>query len=76
MTSYSDIPDMDKNTTVELGEPVKAVETSNAVHTLGHVRLRDVTTNEIILIPTPSDDPHDPLNWWVLFSRLNLRLLR
>ncbi|CAK7233776.1 hypothetical protein SBRCBS47491_008726 [Sporothrix bragantina] len=53
----------DNATTVELGGPVKAVETSNAVNTLGHVRLRDVTTNEIILIPTPSDDPRDPLNW-------------
>ncbi|KAJ5454352.1 uncharacterized protein N7458_005308 [Penicillium daleae] len=32
-------------------------------HTLGHVRLRDATTNEIILIPAPSLDPNDPLKW-------------
>ncbi|KAL5358608.1 major facilitator superfamily domain-containing protein [Aspergillus floccosus] len=30
---------------------------------LGTVRLRDHHTNEIILIPKPSDDPSDPLNW-------------
>jgi hypothetical protein len=34
-------------------------------HTLGHVRLRDATTNEIILIPAPSLDPNDPLKWLV-----------
>ncbi|KAK0748224.1 major facilitator superfamily domain-containing protein [Apiosordaria backusii] len=33
------------------------------VVTLGNVRLRDQGTNEIILIPTPSSDPNDPLNW-------------
>ncbi|OAA67507.1 MFS transporter [Cordyceps fumosorosea ARSEF 2679] len=31
--------------------------------TLGNVRLRDQENNEIILIPTPSSDPNDPLNW-------------
>lgn len=31
--------------------------------TLGNVRLRHHETNELILIPTPSDDPNDPLNW-------------
>lgn len=30
---------------------------------MGHLRLRDLETNEIILIPTPSQDPNDPLNW-------------
>jgi hypothetical protein len=33
--------------------------------TLGNVRLRDHETNEIILIPTPSSDSNDPLNWYV-----------
>lgn len=32
--------------------------------TLGNVRLRHHQTNEIILIPTPSNDPNDPLNWY------------
>jgi hypothetical protein len=33
--------------------------------TLGSVRHRHEHTNEIILIPQPSTDPNDPLNWWV-----------
>ncbi|KAJ9635914.1 hypothetical protein H2201_000091 [Coniosporium apollinis] len=33
------------------------------VETLGSLRLRHHETNEIILIPTPSNDPNDPLNW-------------
>jgi len=32
---------------------------------LGHLRLRHAETNEIILIPTPSQDPKDPLTWYV-----------
>ena len=35
------------------------------VMTLGSVRHRDELTNEVILIPTPSLDPNDPLNWYV-----------
>ncbi|KIX08807.1 uncharacterized protein Z518_03464 [Rhinocladiella mackenziei CBS 650.93] len=31
--------------------------------TLGTVQLRHQLTNEIILVPTPSGDPNDPLNW-------------
>lgn len=34
------------------------------VETLGTVRLRHHQTNEVILIPKPSDDPNDPLNWY------------
>ncbi|KAI0974290.1 major facilitator superfamily domain-containing protein [Xylaria arbuscula] len=30
---------------------------------LGNVRLRDHQTNGVILIPTPSKDPNDPLRW-------------
>ncbi|TLS26026.1 hypothetical protein PpBr36_07726 [Pyricularia pennisetigena] len=30
---------------------------------LGTVQLRNDHTGEIILVPTPSDDPNDPLNW-------------
>jgi hypothetical protein len=36
---------------------------SAQLKTLGHLRLRDEETNEVILVPTPSDDPKDPLNW-------------
>jgi hypothetical protein len=38
-------------------------------NTLGTVRLRHVETKEIILIPTPSKDPNDPLNWYVGHTR-------
>lgn len=34
--------------------------------TLGNVRLRHQETSEIILIPTPSGAPDDPLNWYAL----------
>lgn len=37
-------------------------------HNLGHLRLRHQETNEIILIPAPSDDPNDPLNWYDLVN--------
>ncbi|KAL1965784.1 hypothetical protein VTN77DRAFT_5105 [Rasamsonia byssochlamydoides] len=33
------------------------------VQTLGSLRLRHHETDEIILIPTPTTDPNDPLNW-------------
>lgn len=29
----------------------------------GNVQLRDPVTNQLILIPPPSEDPKDPLNW-------------
>lgn len=31
--------------------------------TLGHVRLQDETTGATLLVPQPSSDPNDPLNW-------------
>ncbi|PMB69348.1 putative MFS-type transporter [Beauveria bassiana] len=37
--------------------------------TLGNVRLRNEENNEIILIPTPSLDINDPLNWFVCSDR-------
>ncbi|TVY39109.1 putative MFS-type transporter [Lachnellula subtilissima] len=38
------------------------------VETLGTVRHRHEHTNEIILVPTPSNDPNDPLNWSQVFK--------
>lgn len=32
--------------------------------TLGTLRLQHETTRQTILIPTPSDNPNDPLNWY------------
>ncbi|OBT85854.1 hypothetical protein VE02_06087 [Pseudogymnoascus sp. 03VT05] len=40
-----------------------AKEPLTKTQTLGSVRQRHEHTNEIILIPTPSRDPNDPLNW-------------
>ncbi|CAI7598155.1 unnamed protein product [Penicillium manginii] len=31
--------------------------------TLGHVRLQDEVTGATLLVPQPSSDPNDPLNW-------------
>ncbi|KJK77710.1 hypothetical protein H634G_07449 [Metarhizium anisopliae BRIP 53293] len=39
-----------------------AVE-SRRKRTLGNVRLMHHDTNAMILVPTPSSDPNDPLNW-------------
>lgn len=33
--------------------------------TLGSVRLHNIVTNERVLVPQPSSDPNDPLNWSV-----------
>lgn len=39
-------------------------------HTLGTHRLRDANSPKtIILIPTPSSDPNDPLNWYGSVSK-------
>lgn len=53
-------------TTVEQVQSVEATKPpieAHQKHTLGHVRLRDEHTDEIILIPAPSSDPNDPLRW-------------
>lgn len=45
-------------------KPVKRVVT------LGTIRHRHEHTKEIILVPTPSTDPNDPLNWYVVASSI------
>ncbi|GLA19145.1 hypothetical protein AnigIFM62618_006808 [Aspergillus niger] len=37
--------------------------TDTHTHKLGTLRLRHHETNEVILIPNPTADPNDPLNW-------------
>ncbi|KAK9421628.1 putative Major facilitator superfamily (MFS) profile domain-containing protein [Seiridium unicorne] len=44
-------------------DKVDSMAEETRMRTLGTVRLRHHETNEIILIPTPSNDPNDPLNW-------------
>jgi hypothetical protein len=47
--------------TLENGDPVKFSEQAARVQSLGSVRLRSERTGEIILVPTPTKDPNDPL---------------
>lgn len=50
---------------IALESGAKEEDTVKRVRTLGTVQLRHHETNEVILIPTPSNDPNDPLNWYV-----------
>ncbi|KAK5132327.1 hypothetical protein LTR08_009162 [Meristemomyces frigidus] len=52
----------------EVDSAVDGIKGSNLEHvnTLGSVRLRHAVTNELVLVPQPSDDPNDPLNWQVI----------
>lgn len=45
-----------------------AIATLAPTKTLGSLQLRDKTTQKILLIPTPSGDPNDPLNWYTLMD--------
>jgi hypothetical protein len=59
-------PTMAETTTEEKIEIVPQIDhhfDAEHYHTLGHVRLRDIDTNKIILTPAPSLDPNDPLKW-------------
>ncbi|KAI0394028.1 MFS general substrate transporter [Xylariaceae sp. FL0594] len=47
----------------EMGGAVQDVTVKKTRVTLGNVRLRNRETNALILIPAPSADPNDPLNW-------------
>ena len=38
-------------------------EQMQKIKTLGSVQLHNKDTKQLILIPTPSDDINDPLNW-------------
>ena len=54
---------------VTLSENASYAETTDLkartnTNTLGSVQLRNPITNGIILVPTPSKDPNDPLNWY------------
>ncbi|KAH8807676.1 major facilitator superfamily domain-containing protein [Xylogone sp. PMI_703] len=44
-------------------EGIKPSQIGPHVNALGSLQLRNADTKEIILIPTPSQDPNDPLNW-------------
>ncbi|GFP52577.1 MFS transporter cpaT [Trichoderma asperellum] len=44
-------------------QAVEYVKEKSRKRTLGNLRLIDQETNAVILVPTPSSDPNDPLNW-------------
>ncbi|KAI1633838.1 MFS transporter [Biscogniauxia mediterranea] len=53
---------MSGSTTASVNSPSDA-KGQRAGETLGKIQLRDHETNDIILVPEPSNDPNDPLNW-------------
>jgi hypothetical protein len=54
----------------------EGIKASNLEHvnTLGSVRLRHAGTNELVLVPQPSNDPNDPLNWQVMLALRSTRV--
>jgi hypothetical protein len=48
---------------LEHSATIDELETRQTNERLGDVRLRHAETHEVILIPTPTNDPNDPLNW-------------
>lgn len=54
---------MEPATTLESVPSHSKLEAIEVVHTLGTVRLHNAQTKEIILVPQPSNDPNDPLQW-------------
>ncbi|KAF7193306.1 putative MFS-type transporter [Pseudocercospora fuligena] len=57
------INDLEQVTTIETLTDLQK-EKLDHINTLGSVQLQNVQTKEIFLIPTPSSDPNDPLNWY------------
>lgn len=55
--------DLEPTKTVQIDATEQKLNITKRIHTLGSVRHRHEHTGEIILIPTPSKDPNDPLNW-------------
>ncbi|KAJ6000126.1 hypothetical protein N7481_000535 [Penicillium waksmanii] len=57
-----------------MSHPATELESSAITHrlrpteTLGHVRLQDEVTGATLLVPQPSSDPNDPLNWSKAFK--------
>ena len=43
--------------------PSNTIDLNRPTHTHGRVQLQDRDTGAILLVPQPSSDPNDPLNW-------------
>lgn len=54
---------LEPTTTLEAVNSGTNSEKLQKIGTLGSVRLQNAQTKEIILVPQPSSDPNDPLNW-------------
>lgn len=54
---------IEPTTTLEAVQSNATAEKLQKIGTLGSVRLQNAQTKEIILVPQPSNDPNDPLNW-------------
>ncbi|KAJ6105108.1 hypothetical protein N7523_010182 [Penicillium sp. IBT 18751x] len=52
----------------EMNGPAITAHRHHPTETLGHVRLQDETTGATLLVPQPSSDPNDPLNWSKAFK--------
>jgi hypothetical protein len=59
--------DLDRTKTIQIEASEQKHHIMKRIHTLGSVRHRHEHTGQIILIPTPSKDPNDPLNWYGCF---------
>ena len=57
--------DLEPTKTVQIDATEQKPQVMKRIHTLGSVRHRHEHTGQLILIPTPSKDPNDPLNWYV-----------
>lgn len=64
----SEIGTLSENASYAESVDLKARTNTN---TLGSVQLRNPITNDVILVPAPSKDPNDPLNWYV-YPLLNI----
>jgi hypothetical protein len=62
-TKETHTPDLEPTKTEATHTEELKSHTMKRIHTLGSVRHRHEHTGQIILIPTPSKDPNDPLNW-------------
>ncbi|KAK4539201.1 hypothetical protein LTR36_001159 [Oleoguttula mirabilis] len=71
----SGIYDVERTTTIESLPAVDEKNVLDYTNTLGSVRLHHAHTNEIILVPQPSNDPNDPLNWSTRFRYYNAVLV-
>ena len=60
VASSAEMVEMKDSRILENGDNI-FIEVVSKVQSLGSVRLRSATTGDIVLVPTPTKDPNDPL---------------